>query len=102
MNQKQFSIHALRGTDGDCAWNDDWVAYKCRGINHRLMIIESMDRDTKIRRLAPIAMLANPGANGFIDLVNGMSLLCHNVHGLVSQMLQGSPVLARLCVSMCF
>ena len=35
------------------------------------MIIESMDRDTKIRRLAPVAMLANPGANGYIDLVNG-------------------------------
>merc|ERR1719320_1050902 len=60
-----------RGNDGDCAWNDDWVAYKCRGINHRLMIIESMDRDTKIRRLAPLAMLADPGANGYIDLVNG-------------------------------
>ena len=35
------------------------------------MIIESMDRDTKIRRLAPIAMLANPGDKGYIDLVNG-------------------------------
>jgi len=35
------------------------------------MIIESMDRDTKIRRLGPIAVLANPGTNGYIDLVNG-------------------------------
>ena len=66
-----MSSNLFRGNDGDCAWNDDWVAYKCRGINHRLMIIESMDRDTKIRRLSPVAMLANPGANGYIDLVNG-------------------------------
>jgi len=57
--------------DDSCAWNSDWRAYKCQGINHRLMIIESMDRDTKIRRLSPIAMLANPGSEGWIDLVNG-------------------------------
>jgi len=35
------------------------------------MIIESMDRDTKIRRLSPIAILGNPGSDGYIDLVNG-------------------------------
>ena len=35
------------------------------------MIIESMDRDSKIRRLGPVAMLANPGPEGWIDLVNG-------------------------------
>merc|ERR1719483_1010979 len=57
--------------DDTCEWNSDWRAYKCQEINHRLMIIESMDRDTKIRRLAPIAMLANPGSEGWIDLVNG-------------------------------
>merc|ERR1719322_1877444 len=57
--------------DDTCVWNDDWRLYKCQDINHRLMIIESMDRDTKIRRLGPIAVLANPGSNGYIDLVNG-------------------------------
>ena len=57
--------------DGSCVWNEDWRAYKCKDIQHRLMIIESMDRDTKIRRLSPVAMLANPGQNGYIDLVNG-------------------------------
>ena len=57
--------------DDTCVWNNDWRAYKCQDINHRLMIIESMDRDTKIRRLGPIAVLANPGSNGWIDLVNG-------------------------------
>merc|ERR1712079_251919 len=57
--------------DDTCVWNEDWRAYKCAGINHRIMIIESMDRDSKIRRLGPVAMLANPGSNGYIDLVNG-------------------------------
>merc|ERR1711892_827897 len=57
--------------DDSCVWNADWRAYKCQNINHRLMVIESMDRDSKIRRLAPIAMLANPGSTGYIDLVNG-------------------------------
>jgi len=57
--------------DDTCTWNSDWRAYKCQDINHRIMVIESMDRDSKIRRLAPIAMLANPGSDGYIDLVNG-------------------------------
>ena len=57
--------------DSTCQWNDNWRAYKCEEINHRFVIIESMDRDTKIRRLSPIAMLADAGPNGYIDLVNG-------------------------------
>jgi len=57
--------------DSTCTWNGDWRAYGCQGINYRLMIIESMDRDTKIRRLSPVAMLADAGSNGYIDLVNG-------------------------------
>ena len=57
--------------DDTCIWNENHRAYKCQGINHRLVILESMDRDTKIRRLSPIAMLANPGPTGYIDLVNG-------------------------------
>jgi len=60
-----------RGNDGDCVWDDEWRLYRCTNINHRLMIIESMDRDSKIRRLGPIAMLANRGPSGYIDLVNG-------------------------------
>lgn len=36
-----------------------------------MMIIESMDRDSKIRRLSPIAVLGDAGSGGYIDLVNG-------------------------------
>ena len=57
--------------DSTCVWNSDWRAYKCAGINHRIMIIESMDRDSKIRRLGPLAMLANAGSDGYINLNNG-------------------------------
>lgn len=57
--------------DGQCSWEPVWQAYTCTGITHRLLIMESMDRDTKIRRLSPIAMLAEPGTSGYIDLVNG-------------------------------
>ena len=57
--------------DNQCTRNEEWRALSCTGINHRIMIIESMDRDSKIRRLSPIAMLANPGTAGYIDLVNG-------------------------------
>ena len=56
---KMPNIGIYRGDS--CVWNEAWRAFKCENINHRLMIIESMDRDTKIRRLGPIAVLANPG-----------------------------------------
>merc|ERR1712012_855274 len=54
-----------------CTWMEDWHAYKCHDINHRLLILESMDIDTLDRRLSPVAMLANPGSEGYIDLING-------------------------------
>jgi len=57
--------------DSSCNYNEDWRAFSCANINHRIMIIESLDRDTLIRRLSPIAVLADRGTNGYIDLVNG-------------------------------
>ena len=54
-----------------CQWINEWHAYKCHGINHRLLILESLDIDTLDRRLSPVAMLANPGSDGYIDLING-------------------------------
>jgi hypothetical protein len=54
-----------------CSWVEEWHAYKCHGLDHKLLIIESMDIDTLDRRLSPVAVLANPGPNGYIDLING-------------------------------
>ena len=54
-----------------CVWMEKWKAFKCHDINHRLLILESMDIDTLDRRLSPVAVLANPGTSGYIDLING-------------------------------
>ncbi|XP_063854902.1 fibrocystin-L-like [Scylla paramamosain] len=35
------------------------------------MIIESIDTDTEVWRLSPIALIANPGPSGYVDLLNG-------------------------------
>ncbi|XP_063862993.1 fibrocystin-L-like [Scylla paramamosain] len=35
------------------------------------MIIESIDTDTEVRRLSPIALIANPGPSGYVDLLSG-------------------------------
>ena len=51
-----------------CSRIDQWNAIKCSGIEHRLLVIESMDADTEVRRLSPLAVLSE---NGYIDLVNG-------------------------------
>ncbi|XP_070541075.1 fibrocystin-L-like [Ptychodera flava] len=53
--------------NNQCTWNDDWQAYKCHGLDHMMMIIESMDADTETRRLSPIALLADE----YVDLING-------------------------------
>ena len=51
-----------------CTKDDDWNAIGCSGIDHRLLVVESMDKDTEVRRLSPVAVLSE---NGYIDLVNG-------------------------------
>jgi hypothetical protein len=36
-----------------------------------MLIIESMDNDTEIRRISPVAILGyDDGGNGYIDLIN--------------------------------
>ena len=54
-----------RGTR--CSWNADWNTYNCSGIDHLMMVLESLDSDTEVRRLSPVGL----GAGGFIDLING-------------------------------
>ena len=63
-------------------WNGGW---KCElkegGIDHRLMVIESMDWDTEDRRLSPIAVIID----NHVDLINGpqvgsLSSYCNHMH----------------------
>ena len=51
-----------------CTRQSAWNAILCQDINHRIMVIESMDKDTEVRRVSPIALLSS---NGYIDLING-------------------------------
>ena len=54
-------------SDDQCEFNSVWNAYECAGLEHVMLVLESLDADTEIRRLSPIGL----AANGFIDLLNG-------------------------------
>lgn len=54
--------------ENSCEYITDWQAYKCHNIEHRVLIIESMDADTLNRRLSPVAILVN---KTYLDLING-------------------------------
>ena len=58
-----------RGTfnQSQCMWKSMWNAYHCTDLKHRMLVIESMDADTEVRRLSPVALLSD----GYIDLLNG-------------------------------
>ena len=46
-------VYTYRGLVRDeslCTYRDSWQAYECHGLNHKMMMIESMDRDTEDRR----------------------------------------------------
>ncbi|KAJ8026136.1 Fibrocystin-L [Holothuria leucospilota] len=53
--------------NNDCKRVDDWQAYKCRNLDHMMMVVESMDADTEIRRVSPVSL----SSNGYVDLING-------------------------------
>ena len=59
----------IRGTSSNsqCIYVDAWNAYKCEDMNHKMLIMESLDADTETRRLSPIAV----ASEGYIDLING-------------------------------
>ncbi|XP_072303332.1 fibrocystin-L-like [Eucyclogobius newberryi] len=51
----------------DCTYMESWQSYNCKGLNYRLLAIESLDADTETRRLSPVALLGD----GYLDLING-------------------------------
>ena len=55
------------GGSGECIFNVDWNMYLCEDLEHLMLVLESLDDDTEVRRLSPIGI----GANGFINLLNG-------------------------------
>lgn len=62
----------LYSANGGCEWKREWMAYRCRGLQHHMLVIESMDPDTETRRLSPIALEGgDTGHGGYTDLING-------------------------------
>jgi len=55
------------GREDECSFMTEWNAYLCSQLNHLMLVMESLDADTEVRRLSPIGY----GANGFVNLVNG-------------------------------
>lgn len=62
-----YSYTGIYRGSGDCVWMSSWQAYKCNNLDHRMMIVESMDADTETRRVSPVALLSD----GYVDLING-------------------------------
>ena len=65
-------VYKYRGiirNESSCVLRTDWQAWECHGIDHRMLIIESMDNDTEHRRISPVAIISD--TNQYVDLING-------------------------------
>ena len=51
-----------------CSFITEWQAYQCFNLEHKVLTIESMDHDTEIRRISPVAIISD---NKYLDLING-------------------------------
>ena len=65
--QKGVVRSRMFGGRDDCTFNPVWNMYLCENLEHLMLVLESLDADTELRRLSPIGL----GANGFINLLNG-------------------------------
>ena len=55
-----------------CEWVNTANAYYCMNITHYMLVFESMDPDTEVRRLSPIALVGGDTARDeYTDLLNG-------------------------------
>lgn len=60
------------GSNSGCLWVTGWNAYKCSGLNHQMLIIESMDADSEVRRVSPIVLHGgDTGFGTYTDIMNG-------------------------------
>uniref|UniRef100_A0A6I8N1M6 Fibrocystin-L n=1 Tax=Ornithorhynchus anatinus TaxID=9258 RepID=A0A6I8N1M6_ORNAN len=53
--------------DSFCKYVQEWQSYRCFGMDYAMLVIESLDSDTEIRRISPMAILGD----GYVDLING-------------------------------
>lgn len=65
------SRYPYRGISGSnvCINESTWGMYQCHyASDYRMLIIESMDSDSEVRPISPVALLSD---SGYIDLLNG-------------------------------
>ncbi len=62
-----FALGIYRGHNGECEWKNDWTAFECHGLDHMMMVVESLDADTEVRRVSPVALYTDT----YVDLING-------------------------------
>ncbi len=67
---KLYKHRGIVRDESSCIYQPNWQAYECHGLEHKILIIESMDNDTETRRLSPVAILSD---TGYLDLINGPS-----------------------------
>ena len=74
----------IESPSGGCEWRELWNAYRCKALQHHMLVIESMDDDTETRRLSPLALTGGDTGNGeYTDLINGPM-----DHGSLAQVLK--------------
>ncbi|CAF0756351.1 unnamed protein product [Brachionus calyciflorus] len=64
-------VYTYRGIvreEDKCVYRTTWQAYECQNIEHKMLLIESMDPDTETRRISPVAIVSD---NKYLDLING-------------------------------
>ena len=67
-----YNLDNVDSSSRGCRYISKWNGYKCDNINHYVLVIESLDKDTEIRRLSPIALNGGDIGNGrYTDLING-------------------------------
>ena len=67
-----YNLDNIDSSSRGCRYISKWNGYKCENINYYVLVIESMDKDTEIRRLSPIALNGGDIGNGrYTDLING-------------------------------
>ena len=65
-------VRHTMGGDPRCSFITAWNMYSCSDIDHLMIVLESLDADTEVRRLSPIGVgTIEPGAINSIDLLNG-------------------------------
>ena len=65
-------IHNIMPCSENCEWREMWNAYLCHSLDHRMLVIESMDADSETRRLSPLALDGgDTGYGPYTDLLNG-------------------------------